>query len=147
MAMAVAMAAMMAPSAAPFFVAYGRDSRRPLAIAAVVLIYVAAWAAIGFGAGALMDQVMVPSGPVIISATLGFGAVYALMPWSRWARAKCREMCRREPRASALREGLVYAGCCVACSAGLMAALMVIGMTNVLIVGAAAGAMLVYKLT
>ena len=36
--MAVSMAAMMVPTAAPFFLAYGRDTRRPVAIATVVLI-------------------------------------------------------------------------------------------------------------
>jgi len=36
--MAFSMSAMMAPSAVPFCIAYGRDSRRPVATASVVLI-------------------------------------------------------------------------------------------------------------
>ena len=146
MGMAVSMAAMMAPTAAPFFVAYGRDTRKPAGIAAVVLIYVAVWALIGLAAGALMDRVMMPASPVVIGAALAFALIYALMPWSRWARERCREMCRHEARGAALREGTTYAACCVACSAGVMVALVVLGMANVLLLAAAAGVMLVYKL-
>ena len=58
--MAVSMAAMMAPTAAPFFVAFGRDSRAPIAIAAVVLIYVVAWGVIAAAAGAVMDRTVGP---------------------------------------------------------------------------------------
>ena len=146
MAMAISMAAMMAPSATPFFFAYGRDSRRPVGVAALVLIYAAVWAAIGLVAAAVMDRLMMPGGPLIVAAALGLAVVYALMPWSRWARERCRQMCRREPRASAVREGLTYAACCVACSAGIMAALVVIGMSNIVVLVAAAGAMFAYKL-
>ena len=147
MAMALSMAAMMAPSAAPFFVAYGRDSRRPAAIAAVVLMYVAAWAAIGFAAGALMDRVMLPmfSWPIVIGA-LGAALLYALSPWARWARTRCRTMCGRSARGGAISEAAVYTACCVVCSAGLMAALIVVGMSNVLVLAGAAAAMLLYKL-
>jgi hypothetical protein len=147
MAMAVSMAAMMAPSAAPFFVAYGRDSRRPVAIAAVVLIYVAAWAAIGFGLDYAMGQLMMPSlSWEIAAAAIGVAVVYAVTPWSRWARARCRAMCGREPRGNPLVDAARYTACCAVCSAGIMAALVVIGMTNVLVLIAAAGAMVVYKL-
>jgi predicted metal-binding membrane protein len=147
MAMAVSMAAMMAPSAAPFFIAYGRDSRRPIAIATVVLLYVAAWAAIGLGVGALMDRLMmpVPSWPIAIAA-LGVALLYTLTPWARSARARCHQMCGRAPRGGAVSEAAVYTASCVACSAGLMAALVALGMSNLLVLSGAAAAMLVYKL-
>jgi len=48
------MAAMMVPTAAPFFFVYGRDTRRPAAVLITVLIYVAVWAAIGAIAGVAM---------------------------------------------------------------------------------------------
>jgi predicted metal-binding membrane protein len=147
MAMALSMAAMMAPSAAPFFVAYGRDSRRPAALAAVVLIYVAAWAAIGFGVGMLMDRTMMPmlSWPTAIAA-VGVAVLYALTPWARWARTRCRQMCGHAPRGGALSEAAVYTACCIVCSAGLMAGLVVIGMSNLLVLSGAAAVMLLYKL-
>jgi len=137
----------MAPSAAPFFVAYGRDTRRPSAVAAVVLIYVAVWAAIGFGAAALMDRVMMPmlSWEIAIAA-LGVALLYSIMPWARWARARCREMCDRATRGGVISETVVYTACCVVCSSGVMAALVVVGMSNVLVLSGAAVAMLIYKL-
>lgn len=151
MAMAVSMAAMMAPTAAPFFFAYGRDARRPAGVAAVFLIYVAAWAAIGLAAGLLMGGVMLPSSWVVPAAAIALAAAYTVAPWSRWARARCREMCSRESRGGHLRdavsEGLVYAACCAVCSAGVMGAVLVLGMSNVVVVVAGAIVMLAVKLT
>ena len=68
------MAAMMAASAVPFFFAYGRDSRRPVATAAVVLIYVAVWALIGFTLDYMMGMMMMPSSLLIAAAALEFDA-------------------------------------------------------------------------
>jgi len=146
MAMALSMAAMMAPSAAPFFVAYGRDSRRPAAIAAVVLIYVAAWVAIGFAAGELMDRTMMRmlSWPIAIAA-VGVALLYSFTPWARCARTRCRQMCGRAPRGGAISEAAVYTACCVVCSAGLTTVLILVGMSNVLVLSGAAAVMLLYK--
>ena len=145
MPMAIAMAAMMAPTAVPFFAAFARDVKRPAPIAIVVLVYVAVWAAIGAAAGLLMSEAMLPSSGLIAAAAIALAIVYAFMPWSRWARARCREMCRRKRQRDALAEGARYAACCVLCSTGVMAALVLLGMSNVLLVAAAATAMLVYK--
>jgi hypothetical protein len=54
--MAASMAAMMVPTAAPFFFAYGRDTRRPAAVVITLLIHVADWAAIGAIADFAMGQ-------------------------------------------------------------------------------------------
>jgi Predicted metal-binding integral membrane protein (DUF2182) len=150
MGMAFAMSAMMAPTAAPFFVALGRDTRRTGAVALVVALYLAVWAAIGAGADVLMSRVMLPSSTLVGALAIAFAAAYALSPWSRWARARCRAMCRSELRSPGLRgallDGSKYAACCVVCTAGVMASLVVLGMSNVLLIGLAAAAMLVYKL-
>ena len=145
MAMAVSMAAMMAPSAAPFFLAYGRDTRRPAAVAAAAVVYVAVWAAIGFAVDALMNRVMMPMTWQIVAAAVVAAALYTLSPWSRWARARCQEMCGHGARGGALAEGAVYAACCVICSAGVMAALVVVGMSNLTVVVLGAIAMFLYK--
>ena len=145
MPMAIAMAAMMAPTAVPFFVAFARDVKRPALVATVVVVYVAVWAFIGAAAGLLMDRVMMPSSQLVAAGAIALAIVYALMPWSRWARGRCHEMCRRAPRRDALAEGARYAGFCVLCSAGVMAALVLVGMSNVVLVAAASAAMLVYK--
>ena len=145
------MAAMMAPTAAPFFFAYGRDTRRPAAVAITVGIYVAVWGSIGVLAGVVMSQVMMPVSLLAGVAAVVFAVVYTVSPWSRRARARCREMCLRAPRGATLRDALVegatYAGCCIVCCASVMVPVMVLGMSNVLLIGGAAGLLLVYKLT
>jgi len=149
--MAFSMAAMMAASAVPFFLAYGRDSRRPVATAAVVLMYVAVWALIGFAVEYVMGSVMIPSSLLIAAALVAVAVVNALTPWGRWARDRCREMAQREPRGphfrDALAEGASYTVCCIVCSAGIMLALVVVGMSNPLVIVAGAAAMLLYKIT
>ena len=147
--MAFSMAAMMAASAVPFFFAYGRDSRRPVATATVVLMYVTIWALIGFTLDYTMGMVM-PSSFLIAAGAVAMAVVYALTPWGRWARDRCRGMAQREPRQSrfrdALADGASYTASCIVCSAGIMAALVVVGMSNVLVIVAGAAAMLIYKI-
>jgi predicted metal-binding membrane protein len=148
--MAVSMVAMMALTATPFFLAYGRDTRRPVAIATVVLIYVAVWAAIGLAVDNLMSLVMMPSSLLVVGIAVATAFVYALTPWGRWARQECRRMSMREPRGprfhDAVAEGASYAACCVACSAGAMLVVILLGMTNPLVIIAGAAVMLAYKL-
>ena len=102
--MAFSMAAMMAVSAGPFFFAYARDSRRPVATATVVLIYVAIWALIGFTLEYMMGMVMMPSSFLIAAGAVAMAVGYALTPWGRWARDRCRRMAQREPRKSRFRD-------------------------------------------
>jgi len=147
--MAASMAVMMAPTAAPFFLAYVRDSRRPFAIAALVAVYLAVWAAIGAAAGLVMNQVMVPQSQAIAAAAILFAGLYAIAPWTRWARARCRALCRPAVRddsvRAALTEASTYTACCVVCSAAVMVAIAVIGMSNMVAVAAGAAVLLLYK--
>jgi len=149
--MAFSMAAMMAASAVPFFFAYARDSRRAAATAVVVLIYVAVWAVIGFALEYVIGTVMIPSSLLIAAAAVAVAVVYALTPWGKWARNRCREMVRREPRRPRFRDALAggasYTACCIVCSAGIMLALVVLGMSNPLVILAGAAVMLLYKIT
>jgi predicted metal-binding membrane protein len=151
MAMAGVMAAMMLPTAAPFFFAYGRDTRRPSGVVITVLVYVAVWGAIGAVADFVVNQAMVPSSARVTALAIAFAVLYTLSPWSRRARARCRELCMRAPRGAgpggALVEGSTYAACCVVCSAGVMVALVVLGMSNPLFIAAAAGVLMVDKVT
>jgi predicted metal-binding membrane protein len=147
--MAVSMVAMMALTATPFFLAYGRDTRRPVAIATVVLIYVAVWAAIGLALDYLTSQVMMPSSLLVVGIAVAIALVYAVTPWGRWAREQCRRMSMREPRGprfrDAVAEGASYAACCVVCSVGLMLVVIVLGMSNPLVIVAGGAVMLAYK--
>jgi len=149
--MAASMTAMMLPTAAPFFFTYGRDTRRPAAVLITVLIYVAVWGAIGAIADFAIGRVMMPSSVIVAAAAVAFGVAWMLSPWSRRARVLCREMCMPAPRVSGLRgallDGSAYAACCLVCSAGVMVALVVLGMSNFWLIVAAAAALLVYKLT
>jgi hypothetical protein len=149
--MAFSMAAMMAVSAVPFFLAYGRDSRRPVATAGVVLVYVAAWALVGFALDHLMGVLMVRSSLAITAAAISVAFVYTLTPWGRWARERCREMAQREARGPRLRdaaaEAASYTACCMVCSAGIMVAVVAVGMSNPLVLVAGAAVMLLYKIT
>jgi len=148
--MGVSMVAMMVPTAVPFFLAYGRDIRRPVAIGTVVLIYVAVWAAIGLGIDYLMSQVMMPSSLLIVGIAIVIALMYAVTPWGRWAREHCRKMSMREPRGprfrDAVAEGASYAACCVVCSAGVMLVVIVLGMSNPLVIVVGAAVILAYKL-
>ena len=142
--MAASMAAMMLPSAAPFFVAYGRSSRRAGPTTIVVAIYGAVWAAIGVAAYLVMSEVTPPSGLWVAAAAVLFAALYALAPWTRRGRAQCREMCR-EPAGEPVRGGLTYAANCVACSAGVMGAVVILSMSNLALMAAAAAVVLLLK--
>jgi predicted metal-binding membrane protein len=144
-AMALSMTAVMLPTAAPFFVAYTRDVKRPLPAAAVVAVYAAVWAAISLAAYLAMSRVRVPSTAVVAGAAITFAALYALTPWARRGAARCRQMCR-EPGTGALRTGLTYSGNCVLCSAGVMGALLVAGTSNIALMAAGSAVILVYKL-
>lgn len=150
MTMASMMAAMMVPTAAPFFIAYGRDTRRPVAVAITIAIYVAVWGLIGVLAGVVMAQLMMPSSLMVWSAAIAFAVLYTLSPWSRRARARCRQMTIETRHGSSLRdaltEGATYAGCCLVCTAGIMVPLVLLGMSNVALIVAAAAVLVVYKL-
>ena len=149
--MALSMAAMMVASAVPFFFAHGRDSRRPMATAAVVLIYVAVWALIGLALDYVMGVVTMPSSLLIAPVAVVAAVGYALTPWGRWARDRCREMAQREPRGTrfrdALADGATYTACCIVCTAGIMLAVVVVGMSNPLVIAGGAAVMLLYKIT
>lgn len=136
--MAVSTAGMMLPTAVPFLLAL----RRPGQIAVAGGIYLAVWALIGAAAYLAMGSLMLPSSVAVVAIALA--GLYLLSPWARAARAHCQELCR-QTTADPMRAGLVYTGNCVLCSAGVMAALMVLGMTNVVLLAAGAVVLLLYK--
>lgn len=148
--MAASMAAMMLPTAAPFFVAYARGVRRPAPTALAVLTYVAVWVAIGGVAYLVMARVMLPSGLYVAGLAIAFAGLYSLAPWKRAGQARCQAMCR-EPIVdpglqSALTQGLAYSAGCVACSAGVMVAVLLLGMSSLVLMAAASGVILLYKI-
>jgi hypothetical protein len=139
--MAASMAAMMLPTAVPFLVSL----RRPTVITEAAAVYAAVWAAIGVGAWLVMSAVMLPSASWVAWAAIGFGVAYSLTPWARRGAERCQEMCREAIGEPAWKSGLTYAGNCVLCSAGVMAALLVVGMSNLAWMAAASAVILIYK--
>src|SRR5260370_9816673 len=91
------MAVMMAAAGVPFFFAYGRDSRQPVATAVVVLIYVAVWALIGLALDYVMGMVMTRSSLVIRPAAVAVALVSPPPPWPRWAPRRARDMAHWAP--------------------------------------------------
>lgn len=151
MAMAAAMAAMMLPTAVPFIVAFTREVRRPESVAVAVATYAAFWAIIGFGVYLVMSALMLPSARYVAGVAIAFAGAYALMPWKRRGQARCQQMCREpvadaSPRA-AVKTGLRYAVNCLACSAGIMVAVVVLGMSSAALMAGAAALILIYKLS
>jgi hypothetical protein len=141
--MAASMAAMMLPTAVPFFLAV----RRPDQMAVVAAIYAAVWAAIGAAAWFVMSQVLLPSSAWVPLVAIAFALTYLLMPWARLSARHCREMCRRPVAGPMWKAGLTYTWNCFLCSAGVMVGVLVVGMSNVAWMAAAGAVVLIYKET
>ncbi len=83
---------------------------------------------------------------------LVLAGVYALTPIKRASQTRCRELCALHgPRPFNLMRGAVAAGVgyglsCLGCSAGLMIAMVLIGMSNLAAAVLLAVAVLTYKL-
>jgi predicted metal-binding membrane protein len=146
-------ALMMAPSMTPFVVSFARRvRRRPLATGLLVAAYLLVWAMFGVAVYLAMMAIPLPS-PAVIAAgiAIAFAGAYAFTPLMRMGQARCIAMCRRSDSLesgafrAALFEGLTYGLGCVACSAGVMLALVVLGMSNVLLMVAGSALILLYK--
>jgi predicted metal-binding membrane protein len=143
-------AAMMAPSALPFIVAFARRVREwPLPTVVLAGAYLGVWAL--FGVGAYFVSMAFPmSWPAGIAIL--FVGLYAFTPLMRAGQARCIAMCRRKDPVegrgfrAALGEGLTYGVSCVACSGGVMLALVVLGMSSVVLMAAGSALILVYKI-
>jgi predicted metal-binding membrane protein len=144
----VMMAAMMLPSVVPFvsdFAGAGAG-RWPAAAVILVVEYLAVWAV--FGAAAYLAFGLVPQAwmgmRVVAGAAIIAAGVYSLTPFQRGCSDRCRAMCR-EAGPSAPRAGAVYALNCVGCSAFLMVALLVLGISNLVWMVVVAALVFAYK--
>jgi len=143
-------AAMMAPSALPFIVSVARRSRPwPPATGLVVAAYLLVWTAFGVGVYLVSGAVSLPlpagaaAGVAVVLAGL-----YSLTPLMRAGQARCIAMCREREQVGvhgAAVAGISYGLSCLACSAGVMAAIVVLGMSNPAWVVAGAAVVLLYK--
>jgi predicted metal-binding membrane protein len=144
-------AGMMFPSAIPFVLSFGRafagDRMWPAAAALMLLVYLGVWLVFGLVLFAVSMLVPIPMPSLLVSVVaIGFAVVYAMTPLRRAGAARCAELCRRFEggRRGAIGEAVSRGGrygfACVLCTAGVMTAVFVAGMSDLrlMLVGAAA---------
>ncbi len=141
------MAATMLPSALPFIRRYvALPGRKPWVIdgAALVTAYLAVWALLGLGAYYIyiaFGNARLP-GSAALGLALCAVAIYGLTPVRRRFAATCRSICHDiEARQllGAVSTGARYGVSCVGCSAGVMAVMLVGGMSSLVWMAVAAG--------
>ena len=154
----VMMAAMMFPSATPLVFEFARNAegRRGWQAATALLgvTYLGLWLAFGVASYALYNAVGMPwpNQGLIGGAALVIAGLYALTPVKRASEARCRELCALHGplpfnlMRSAVVVGARYGLSCLGCSAGLMLAMVLIGMSSLVWMTVLAAVVLAYKL-
>jgi predicted metal-binding membrane protein len=154
----VMMAAMMFPSAMPLMFEFARNAEgRRAWQAATTLVgatYLGVWLAFGVVCYALYNALGMPwpQQSVVGGVALILAGLYALTPLKRASEARCRELCAVHGplpfnlMRSAGVAGGRYALSCLGCSAGLMLAMLLIGISNLLWMIALTAVLLIYKL-
>ena len=151
------MAAMMLPSAIPLIYRFAREAEgrraRPVALAVLALVYLAVWLAFGVLCYLAYNALGISASnhALVGGAALGLAALYALSPLKRISQDRCREVCALHGplpfnliRAGALA-GWRYGLSCLGCSAGLMVAMVLVGMSSLTWTVVLAALVLVYK--
>ncbi|MDQ2653181.1 MAG: DUF2182 domain-containing protein [Chloroflexota bacterium] len=154
----VMMTAMMLPSAMPLLFDFARNSERRrgwrTATAVLGATYLGMWLAFGVICYLLYTAVGMPwsNQGLIGGVALVVAGLYALTPVKRASEALCRERCALHGPLpfnlirSAVVAGVRYGMSCLGCSAGLMVAMVLIGMANLAWMIVLAAIVLVYKL-
>jgi predicted metal-binding membrane protein len=154
----VMMAAMMLPTALPLVFGFARsaEGRRgwQAATGLLGLTYLSVWLAFGLICYVVRSAfpMSLPNQGLIGLVALALAGLYALTPIKRASEARCRELCALHGSLpfnlmrSALVVGVKYGLSCVGCSAALMVAMVIIGMSNLTWILILSGVVLVYKL-
>src|SRR5947209_3386801 len=154
----VMMAAMMLPSAMPLIFEFARNAERRrgwrVATALLGMTYLAVWLAFGVVCYLLYNALGMPwpNQALVGGAALIVAGLYALTPLKRASEARCRELCAVHGplpfnlTRSALVAGGRYGLSCLGCSAGLMVAMVLIGLSNLAWMIALTAVLLIYKL-
>src|SRR5579859_363339 len=154
----VMMAAMMLPSATPLVFEFARtaEGRRGWRAATALLgaTYLGIWSAFGVACYALYNVLGMPwpHQALIGGGVLVLAGLYALTPIKRASEAWCRELCALHGplpfnlMRSALVAGARYGLSCLGCSAGLMLAMLLIGLSSLAWMIVLTAVILVYKL-
>jgi predicted metal-binding membrane protein len=154
----VMMAAMMLPSAIPVVLEFARTAERrrgwQVATGVLAVTYLGVWLMFGVMCYALYTAAGMPwpNQTVVAGVALALAGVYSVSPIKRASQARCRELCALHGplpfnlMRSAAVTGARYGLSCLGCSAALMVAMVLIGMSSqwwALILGIV---VLIYKL-
>ena len=138
----VMMAAMMLPSAIPVVLEFARtaEGRRgwPVATGVLGITYLGVWLLFGVACYAVYTAVGMPwpNQGVVVGVVLALAGVYSVSPIKRASQARCRELCALHGplpfnlMRSAAVAGVRYGLSCLGCSAALMVAMVLLGMSN-----------------
>lgn len=138
----VMMAAIMLPSAIPVVLEFARTAegrtRWQVATGVLAVTYLGVWLLFGVVCYAIYAAVGMPwpNQAGVIGLALVLAGVYSFTPIKRASQARCREVCAlHEPlpfnlMRSAAVAGARYGLSCVGCSAGLMVAMVLMGMSS-----------------
>ena len=154
----VMMAAMMLPSAIPLVLEFARTAERragwQLATGVLAVTYLGVWLLFGVVSYAIYSALRMPwpSQATVVALALGLAGLYALSPLKRASQAHCRELCALHgqlPFSLVKSAGVVgarYGLSCVGCSAALMVAMVLLGMSSLWWAVLLGLVVLVYKL-
>jgi predicted metal-binding membrane protein len=136
------MAAMMLPSAIPVVLEFARTAERrtgwQVATGVLAVTYLGVWLMFGVVCYALYTAVRMPwaNQASVIGVALALAGVYSLSPIKRASQAHCRELCALHGplpfnlMRSAAVVGARYGLSCLGCSAALMVAMVLLGMSS-----------------
>jgi predicted metal-binding membrane protein len=154
----VMMAAMMLPTTLPLVFEFARsaEGRRGWegATGLLGLTYLSVWLAFGLICYVVRSALpmSLPNQGLVGLGALVLAGLYALTPIKRASEARCRELCALHgslpfnQMRSALVVGVKYGLSCIGCSAALMVAMVIIGMSNLTWILILSGVVFVYKL-
>ena len=138
----VMMAAMMLPSAIPVVLEFARTAERrrgwQVATGVLAATYLGVWLVFGVVCYAVYTALRMPwpNQAVVAGVALALAGVYSVSPIKRASQARCRELCALHGplpfnlMRSAAVAGARYGWSCLGCSAALMVAMVLIGMSS-----------------
>ena len=138
----VMMAAMMLPSAIPVVLEFARTAERrrrwQVATGVLALTYLGVWLVFGMVCYAIYTTLRMPwsNQAFVVGVALALSGVYSLSPIKRASQARCRELCALHGplpfnlTRSAAVAGMRYGLSCLGCSAALMVAMVLLGMSS-----------------
>ena len=138
----VMMAAMMLPSAIPVVIEFARTAERrrgwQVATGVLAVTYLGVWLIFGVVCYAIYTVLRMPwaNQPLVVGVALALAGVYSFTPIKRASQARCRELCALHGplpfnlMRSAAVAGVRYGLSCMGCSAALMVAMVLLGMSS-----------------